>query len=70
MQCTKTDIQRIVESYSAHKNKDMFLEQLMLTGGNPKQINKFLPDTYKQQFTKHFNHCQHMAYVLSDGFCL
>ncbi|ENG7999819.1 hypothetical protein ABVF64_000457 [Vibrio parahaemolyticus] len=70
MQCTKTDIQQIVKSYSAHNNKDMFLEQLMLTGGNPKQINKFLPDNYKKQFTNHYNHCQHLAYVLSDGFCL
>lgn len=54
----KSEINEITREYVTKQiSKARFLERLMCTGGQPRQINKFLPKQYRQLFTDHYNQC-------------
>lgn len=67
----RDEVIHIVKQYQ-HKqiNQELFLEKLMLTGGQPRNINKYLLPNQRPTFTTHYKNCMWLAETLSRGlFC-
>lgn len=64
----KNEVSAIVEQYQTQNiDEELFLERLMITGSQPRQINKYLPKQYRNVFTAHYSECIWLANTLGKG---